>query len=452
MGCKAAGTSLLGSRAAPLLAVLGVGLLVSLPQLATAPLRYFDALGYFCYLPAAFEGHPFQLDDLKELELERCHVKAPWRSWPATGRVVNPWGVGPALGWLPWYAGARLLYPTAPADSPPFWRACAIGTVAISLAGLAFLYLALASRLPRWPAAGGAAACVLCTPIYAYVGLVPYYSHHFNFALCSLLLWLLLTRPLGQGRAWLAMGLVVGLLASSRPQLCLLALVPWLAGRPRPAHLALAAGGCLVGFFPQMLYWRMTFGQWLVNPQAELWQGFFHVPAVWQVLFSLRRGILLWHPLLWVALAGLVWGWRRGKLPAGLVVGSLIVLGLETVLNSAAADWWGGWGFGPRRFSGLMPLLAAGMGVALARLPWLVIALTGAAWWNAALCWGWWQTGGRLYWATLARYTILHYPLYPVAAVSVAVVAAVTLLALRGSRAGEDVSGETPVPVADKQG
>jgi len=396
-----------------LLVVVALGVLA--PQLDPRPLTFFDGLGYFSYLPALFEGRPF---DLQEFAYPPLH--AQWRNYPGTGRTVNPWGVGPALSWLPWYAGARLLYPGLGPMDQLLWRSCALGTLVTALAGVVLLFWALAAVLPRWAAGAGALAGLVATPVLAYAANVPFTSLALSFALVSAVLWLTLTRDLGRPWVWLAMGMACGLLAASRPQAMIFAALPLARRRPSGGQAALGGLGFLLLFFPQMLYWRMTFGSWLVLAQQQSIPEFFRVPAVGSVLFSPKHGLFSTHPLLLVGAGGLVAlalrpGWRRlGVMALGLVA-------VETVVNALPFDWWGGWSFGARRFCEAMPLFALGIGYAFSRLPWLTLAGVAAAWWNLALLWAW-TTDIPQY-----QYCFQLYgrSIHPVSPLSVAVVGAV---------------------------
>jgi len=96
------------SRLAPLscyCAVAVIAAVVIFPRLDTRPRPHADSLGYFVYLPALFEGRPF---DLTELEAFGRYSQVPGA---VKGRRVNVFCVGSAIAWLPWYAVVRLFRP-----------------------------------------------------------------------------------------------------------------------------------------------------------------------------------------------------------------------------------------------------------------------------------------------------------------------------------------------------
>jgi hypothetical protein len=196
----------------------------------------------------------------------------------------------------------------------------------------------------------------------------------------------------------------VGLAATIRWQNVIFALLPaceWLAeavgaarsgGRPRLAQhvangLAFTAGG-IAGFIPQMLVWKAIYGQYLavspIGPQIRWW-----APHVGDILWSSRNGLFSTSPVTYVGAAGLLLlAWR---VPA-FGVPAMVACGAMTLFNASIQDWWGSASFGMRRFDGVLPLVAVGVGAAaqtgsrlVARRPHgvIVAAAFGLLMWNA---------------------------------------------------------------------
>ncbi len=365
---------------------------VLLPRLDAWPRVHADPLGYFVYLPAAWDGKPFDL-----MPYVKPYRELPTYPDPDTGRFANIWGIGPALSWLPCYAAARLLHPEATAfTANVVWWWCGYGAVGIVLLGVLLLYLALRRLASDWLAALVAFAALVCSPVVAYASRQPFFAHGLCFSLTCALLWLVLVRPRG---VWWLSGLVVGLLFASRPQLALLAALPLVAlAGPGWWRRALPFfAGCAVFGGLQMLYWRMTFGDWLVIPQATdaYYRPFFESFALWQVLLHPKHGLFWWHPLLLVGVVGLALLLRRPHPLRWLAVTALLVFASQVVVNALPWDWWAGWSFGARRFCEVVPLLAVGLAFALSRLPRpLAVSLVAVtAWWSLALLDSWIATG-----------------------------------------------------------
>jgi len=112
-------------------------------------------------------------------------------------------------------------------------------------------------------------------------------------------------------------------------------------------------------------------------------------PHLMEVLFSPRNGLFYYHPLL---LAGAL-GWvllARSRPRLALACAALFAT--QAWISGAALAWWGGNGFGMRRMTNTLPLLALGLAAlaerawrrpALRRLALAAVVLAGL--WNMAL-------------------------------------------------------------------
>ena len=159
------------------------------------------------------------------------------------------------------------------------------------------------------------------------------------------------------------LGLNVGLIALVRVPdvLVLLVFVLWGIGRLKDvterarlfvshaATLSLAAGIALLVFFPQLLVWRYGAGRWLLNGYASLGGHFdFSSPAILSVLFSLKKGLFFWSPILLLCLPGF---WKLARSPArDLFAGGTAYLLLNVYVVSCWWCWWYGMSFGHRAF------------------------------------------------------------------------------------------------------
>ncbi len=125
----------------------------------------------------------------------------------------------------------------------------------------------------------------------------------------------------------------------------------------------LFAAAFLVAFAPQMIAWKVLYGQWFTVPQ----EGFANVAgfAALELLFSPLHGLLPWTPVALLGMAGLGWlAWQ--KRPWGLFV--LLGLLLYFLYNATLGSWHGGGYFGLRRLTNAFPFFLLGVG---ALLHWL---------------------------------------------------------------------------------
>ena len=76
-------------------------------------------------------------------------------------------------------------------------------------------------------------------------------------------------------------------------------------------------------------------------------------PCLLPTLFSTYRGLLPWMPVTLFSVLGL---FVLGKRQLRLAVPLLAVLLLELYVGASTRDWFGGGGFGPRRFISELPI------------------------------------------------------------------------------------------------
>ena len=112
----------------------------------------------------------------------------------------------------------------------------------------------------------------------------------------------------------------------------------------------------LLMIFPLLLYWKFITGRWLVNSYQGLsfnWTN----PEIINVLFSVRKGLLFWSPLLILGIIGLFFVTRYWK---GILLPAVILLLLHTYVVSSWPAWWYGGSFGHRAFTETLPIFAIG--------------------------------------------------------------------------------------------
>jgi hypothetical protein len=291
----------------------------------------------------------------------------------ATGRLPNNFSVGPALLWLPAFLLAHglglagLFRPTG--FGYPYFTAVATATAIGGFAGVVFVFRLLRSYFGEGVALSATVLLWLSTFHVWYMVFEPSMSHAFAMASVSGLL-LLAQRGIRGGRGFFLGGAAAGLVAIVRWQNVVfvpaaLAFLLSKQERPTARELALGAFGFLLVVSPQLLYWKLLYGSFLLVPQGG---GYVAPgsPRIEEVLFSSRHGLLSWAPVLWVAIAGLPRFIRRAPALGGsLAVSTLLAL----YVNASVFDWWAGASFGSRRFDGALPFF--GLGLA-ASIEWLV--------------------------------------------------------------------------------
>lgn len=328
----------------------------------------WDAMGHYLYLPAQFIYHDLsRLAFIPAILKEYQPTGSFYQAFPApdgpAGALVMKYPCGLAVlntpfFWLAHWAAARGGY-AQDGFSPPYQVAIAFGSLLYSLLGLGLLRRVLLRYVSDAVAALTLGLIVLGTNYLHYAAIDGAMAHNYGFTLYALLLWLTVRwheQP-RRGRA-AAIGLTLGIMVIVRPSDMVAVLLPLLWGvtsgaaawrklallRARWPDVAWLMGAGLVGVLPQLLYWKWAAGHFLVYSYEE--QGFsFLRPHTWQVLFSFRKGWLIYTPLMVLPLLGLAVLWRRQRAVAVPVLAYFVV---NLWVLSAWDIWWYGGSFGQR--------------------------------------------------------------------------------------------------------
>jgi len=323
----------------------------------------------------------------------------------STGKAANPFAIGTALLWLPFFLLAHILSfllntfglnLSTNGISYLYEATVLVGSIIYASLGFLLIYK-IAQRLFNFQAALIATIGMWwATPAIYYMIAEPSMSHATTIFANVLFLFVWYpARPNRNVRDWFVLGLVTGLVALVRWQEGVIVLVPilglgwWVWRKKIPLskgllYLLIFGITVLLAFAPQFVMWSQVYGSPLLIPQGE---NFMHWldPKPLLTLFSTRHGLITWHPIFLLALFGLIPLWRRDRTLTLVVLGAFLV---QLYVNSAADHWWADDGFGGRRFAGLIPFLALSMTAFVSwvyerkYLRWLVIFLLILVMWN----------------------------------------------------------------------
>ena len=174
---------------------------------------------------------------------------------------------------------------------------------------------------------------------------------------------------------WIKLGLAAGLMMMVRWQNIAFAVLPladlaWTAwnnntDNNRERISAIGRGftlfgvAALIAFSPQLLFWESVYGSFLYLPTREhAFEPSVIPPYITDVLFSSNRGLLSWTPIITAALIGLVFFARDHPRVAIVLAGSFLA---QVWINGSVEIWWGGVGFGARRFANCAVIFAVGL-------------------------------------------------------------------------------------------
>ena len=373
-----------------------------------------DGFYYYAYLRSLwFDGDVNFTNDYRLLGLgDKAHLFQP----TPTGLAQSAWTIGPAIVWTPFFGAGHLVATrlratntTVAADgtSFPYRQAVCVAGLFYGLLGVWFCYRLASLFFSRGLAATAASITVAGSFMVWYLVKEPTMTHAPSMAAVAAFAYVW-ARTLQQRTTagWAGLGLLAGLMAAIRWQNAIFAILPAIdwgielteAWRRRDRGLAIRvirgglafAAAATASFLPQMLAWKSIYGHYLaispVGPEIR-WRA----PQIQDVLWSSRNGLFSTSPVLYLAAIGLFL-FARSARRVGVAV--LVAIAAMVYFNASIQDWWGSAGFGMRRFDGVIPLLALGMGsfadtaakaISLRPRPVVAAALLGLVVWNLTL-------------------------------------------------------------------
>jgi hypothetical protein len=336
-----------------------------------------DGVGYYLYLPAVLLDHDVTMERTAARSFDGRETEmAGVRRVPPHNHYLDQFPIGEAVMMLPLFGIGHAVAVSGDSRengfSLPYQVAAAAAGFSYLLVGLVFL----ASSLRRWFSRGTVVVTLLAitfgTDLFDFGTLDATFSHAFSFAVVALIVRLTVAiwetpRP----ATALGLGAALGLLALVRPSdlvvlvFCTLVGVDGAqslrrraVGLVRHAELvALGAGVFVLVLLPQLAYWYAITGKVYVHAyESDARLDLLH-PHLIGVLFSVRKGLFFWTPLLLLAVAGLPL--LRRSAPA-LFYPSVAYLVVETWVVSSWSYWWYGDSFGMRPFVEALPIMALG--------------------------------------------------------------------------------------------
>lgn len=348
-----------------------------------------DGHGYYAYLPAIFIHKDLHYGFYDDLLKEKYENALPfYYRLTYNDSTINKYYFGTALAESPFFLVAHALAEPlgfAPDGySKPYM-------IAVSLAAIFYLFLGLwlinkalkTYQLGEWTRAWTLIAMGLGTHLFYYSTKEPSMSHVYSFAFVSMLIY--------SSRMYfntlkfpflLLMSLALGMIGLIRPVNGLFILsIPLLAGSfstllygiSRMFSFGVKLLVPLVLFvaitFIQPLLYKISCGQFFVY--TYIGEGFdFANPHFIDILFSYKKGLFLYTPMLLLSLVGLYFLWKRNRFAAFNWLAFFILL---TYVFSSWKKWYYGGSFSGRVFIEVIPYFAILTAIAIQgfRSKWL---------------------------------------------------------------------------------
>lgn len=341
-----------------------------------------DAKGNYAYLPAVFIYHDLNFGFFDRIEKEKYFNETLFYDYRAhcAGRTIDKYYCGTALAQLPFFLIAHVLSPRMGYDADGYSKPY---PVMISVAALFYLLLGLIflNRLLRlfgiekWNSAIVLAATVFATNIFYYTVGEPGMSHIYSFAFMAMFLYFgkrYFIQPAGRYAVTLAGLLAIIMLIRPVNGVVLLSL-PFLAGN----RIALKYG--VAWFFTkkrsyllsiplfllvlsiQPVIYKISTGQFLVDSYHGETFNFLN-PHIIDILFSYKKGLFLYSPILLLAFTGGYVLWAKGRFEFYTLFAFLLIL---TCLLSSWWNWWYGGSFSSRVYLEYIPFFSILLGLSL---------------------------------------------------------------------------------------
>lgn len=319
----------------------------------------WDVAGYYLYLPAALiyndlttmESSPSVIDQYGSSSSFYQAFQHPSGAW------VMKYSAGLALAYSPFFAVAHTLAPALgyPADgfSRPYQAAIHWGSLLVAFWGLWLMRGVLRRYFSENTVALTLLGITLGTNYLNYAAIDAAMTHNYLFTGYALLVYGLVRWHENPRWSWAVLiGLTLGWMALCRPTEMVALLLPLFWGgkerfglwrRHWPQLLVAAVLTASMGMI-QLVYWKWSTGDWLVYSYQD--QGFnFSNPFVYKVLFTYKKGWLVYTPLMAFALAGFYFLYRRNR---NLFWPVFVYVLINFWVVSSWEEWWYGGSFGQR--------------------------------------------------------------------------------------------------------
>lgn len=327
-----------------------------------------DGMAYYSWLRSAV------VDGDLNTANEYDHFGYSWiAGTTATGYKDNPWAIGSAVLWAPFFLIAHVIT-HGDGYGPAYFTAISLASTIYAFIGLLLLYRLARELFGSGPALLATIVVWFVSPLLFYMYLHPSMAHANDAFVNALFVYIWhRTRFDRKAWGWLMLGATVGLAALVRPQNGLLALIPavellfTLRGNLRRLFALIALNsvafgiGLLAAFFPQMYVWHKVYDSWIVFNPYQTSAGYTFNPTspnFINVLFSSHHGLFTWTPALLLAVVGLVplacRDWQLAMLLAVSFIAQVYIIGGWSV-------WAGGAAFGQRFLVNNTPAYLLGM-------------------------------------------------------------------------------------------
>lgn len=343
----------------------------------------WDVLGYYFYLPAIFIYNDLGIKDISLYQgiIEQYNASDTLYQiiMLPDGTHLFRYSMGLAILYLPFFLVGHIiaLLTTYAADgfTLPYQLSMIYGALLYTLMGLWLLRKVLRKFFNEGITALSLIIVVLGTNYIQITTIDGLMSHNFLFTLYALVIWLTMKWHEQPG-FWRSafLGLAMGVMTLSRPSEVVVVFIPLLWNiynkesyrrkltfiRQHWKYFVFVIAFFILGGLPQVIYWKFHTGSFIFYSYGNPGEGFeFLWPYTLKVLFSFRKGWLVYTPAMIFALAGFIIMWRK-KERAFLALLVYFLLNLWFV--SSWSVWYYADSFSQRALVQSYPVMAIALG------------------------------------------------------------------------------------------
>ncbi len=352
----------------------------------------WDVFGYYLYLPFTFIYHDLGINNENIIHeiIDKYHNSATFYKdikLPA-GNWVMKYSMGMSILYSPFFFFGHLYAKISgyPADgfSLPYQYAIFIGSQVFTVTGIVALRKVLIQFFNDKITAVTMTIIVLGTNYFYHSSFHGQnaMSHNFLFTTYAFIIWLtILWHRSHKLKHIIILGIACGLTILSRPSeiVCLAIPLFWgvwnketviekfnLLVRQKKQVILFLIILLIIGSL-QFVYWKIFTGKFLYNSYgANAGEGFeFLRPYTLKVLFSFRKGWLIYTPVMIFSILGLAVLYRKNR---GLFFPLLIYFIANLYIVSSWSCWWYAQSFGQRALIQSYPVMAISLGYSLVYL------------------------------------------------------------------------------------
>jgi len=324
-----------------------------------------DAKGYYAYLPAIFIYHDLNFGFFEKIEKEKYYDKNLYYDYTSgsNGKRINKYYCGTALVQLPFFLIAHyssyLLNFDMDGYTKPYPILISIAALFYLWIGLLFLNLTLKTyHFSEHTRAFTLIASVFGTHLFYYsVGELGM-SHVYSFAFMNMFIYFLRQYFIFFKRKHLLLlSIILGIIVLNRPiNGMILFIIPFVAGnytnlKNGIKKIVIYKKQSLLAFIffiliisIQFIIYKISTDQFFVYSYGD--EGFnFIYPKILNILFSYKKGLFLYTPILLLSLMGAYFLWKNSRFEFYSFFGFFILI---TYILSSWWNWYYGGSFSSR--------------------------------------------------------------------------------------------------------